>query len=683
MPRYVRQQTAFVGGEQSPNLRGRTDLEQYRFGCQLLRDATLLPQGGWVRRPGTFLIDKASTETGDKNFRLVGFTRTADLKYMLMFTDGKIVVYRGLQNVHEIAVADYTDDVITSIDTAQLADTMIITCPGKKPKQLRWNGSDVDWLLSDVTFDFIPQYFFNDASSPPGATEIQTVYLRSTGTGSTFTLALGGFETNEISVDTDETVTALRIQEELLDLSITPTSGIAVVGTKNSTSSYDFEVTFSGDAADDWSTISGSFVFRSDRPDQYIYATEDQQGAPRTEDVWSNTRGWPAHCAFFQNRLVLGNTEALPQNIWASVTGSYFDFNEGDGLDTDAIIVTIATNINNEIVNIVSSRELQVLTSNGEHYNPFAMTPSTFGLPMQTTNGSKETVRPQVVNGATYFIQRKGNGVREFVYTDSENAYASSNVALLSDHLIVDVIDTAQAQGIETDADYFYCLNADGTIAVMNVLRAQNISAWSMWEPSIGTFAAIGNSESDLYCVIKTSDGYYMCRFDTDAAMDMAQLFTTSSEVTLAEQGAYANNDVNIIADGVWLGEFESQGAITLNREFAEIEVGVNFIPRCIPNQISDNVTNGSNKNRAKRPCRVWVEMYNAIGVDLVYKEKVYDLAYRSMPISFENPEPVPFTGAKEKRLLGFTRDTAIEIRQSLPFKKAAVLSLQIEVKTV
>lgn len=685
MPRYIKEQTAFLGGEQSPFLAGRSDIEQYKFGCKLLRDATLLPQGGWIRRAGARLVEKMPTVGDNQAFKIWGFTRDINTKYLLVFMTGKLLIYRDAVKVHEIEDTDFTEDNVTEIDTAQLADTMIITHRTFAPKELRWKGDDVSWTLEDVTFSTVPKYFFNDSDSPAGKSERQKLFLKSTGVGSTFTIALGGYETNQMAVLAgDWNLTGKRIEEELLALSITPSSGISVVADWDDTKpsgELEFTVFFQGEARDNWPTLTGNFIYRSDRPNEYIYATVEQEGESREEPVWSDLRGWPKVCAFFENRLIFASTKTLPQNIWCSRIGEYFDFNEGEGEDSDAINRTIATNINNEIVNVTSSRELQVLTTNGEHYNPYAMTPNAFGMPSQTTNGSKGA-RPQVINGATYFIQRKGNGVRQFVYTDTENAYNTSSVALLSEHLIRDVVDTAKTQGTLTDADYLYCLNSDGTIAVMNVLRGQNILAWSLWESKAGLFHAIGYVEEEFYCIMKCADGFYLCQFDDDTALDMAQKFTNAEKVTLANQGAYSTEVVSV-ADRMYMGEFDPAQEIDLARERKEIEVGVNFIPRCIPNPVDDNVTNGSNRNKKKRPVRAWLQMVDAVGFDLVYNGKVRKIAYRSLPLSFEDPAPKPFTGTKEVRLIGYAKEMSIEIRQSLPFKKSAVLSLMTEIKTV
>ena len=52
-------QNNFVSGELSPQMRGRTDINQYYQGLQTANNVVLVPQGGVKRRPGTEYIDTA------------------------------------------------------------------------------------------------------------------------------------------------------------------------------------------------------------------------------------------------------------------------------------------------------------------------------------------------------------------------------------------------------------------------------------------------------------------------------------------------------------------------------------------------------------------------------------------------------------------------------------------------
>ena len=47
-------------------------------------------------------------------------------------------------------------------------------------------------------------------------------------------------------------------------------------------------------------------------------------------------------------------------------------------------------------------------------------------------------MQPHSIDGATIFAQHDGKIIREYIYTDSEDAYTSSAVSTLASHLIDD-----------------------------------------------------------------------------------------------------------------------------------------------------------------------------------------------------------------------------------------------------
>ena len=61
------------------------------------------------------------------------------------------------------------------------------------------------------------------------------------------------------------------------------------------------------------------------------------------EDAWSNTRGWPRTVTFHEGRLYFGGSYALPSTLFASKVADIFNFKPAEGLDDDAIKVTLQT----------------------------------------------------------------------------------------------------------------------------------------------------------------------------------------------------------------------------------------------------------------------------------------------------------------------------------------------------
>jgi len=94
---------SFNGGELSPLLFARTDLEKYQNGCQELENMIPLIQGAVTRRPGTEYINEAHTDTGgDTKFgRLIPFSRSNEISYILEFGENYIRVYNDGSRVEQ------------------------------------------------------------------------------------------------------------------------------------------------------------------------------------------------------------------------------------------------------------------------------------------------------------------------------------------------------------------------------------------------------------------------------------------------------------------------------------------------------------------------------------------------------------------------------------------------------
>jgi hypothetical protein len=172
-----------------------------------------------------------------------------------------------------------------------------------------------------------------------------------------------------------------------------------------------------------------------------------------SEQSYSAKRGYPAAVTFHENRLVFGGTIAEPDTLWMSKIGQFFNFDVGAADDVDAIFLTAATGEVNEIRYLVSNRDLQVFTASNELYVPTylnqAITPTNAQIRKQTPFGA-EFVEPVSIDGATIFVQHGGNSVREYLYTDTEDAYTATSVSTLSSHLIDNPASMAVVQPLCT-----------------------------------------------------------------------------------------------------------------------------------------------------------------------------------------------------------------------------------------
>jgi len=93
MTRLIQVQNDFTAGELDPKLRARTDIAQYNSGLATARNVTIQPQGGAKRRDGTRFIHQLDAGAGSGT-RMVAFEFSVTDSYMLVFTPGRMYVYK-------------------------------------------------------------------------------------------------------------------------------------------------------------------------------------------------------------------------------------------------------------------------------------------------------------------------------------------------------------------------------------------------------------------------------------------------------------------------------------------------------------------------------------------------------------------------------------------------------------
>ena len=201
--------------------------------------------------------------------------------------------------------------------------------------------------------------------------------------------------------------------------------------------------------------------------------TEWQLGA------YSNTTGFPRAVSFFEQRLLYGGSTNFPQTIWASQSGLYDNFDEGDADAADAFIYTIAANKVNTIRWLAPSKDLIVGTAGSEYKvgRPTGepLKPDNVNIAQQTTYGVYPA-RPIQIGNVILFIQRQQKKIREFYYKFEDDAYSAPDMTILSEHITgngITEVDFAQ----EPDSVY-WAIREDGVFLGMTYQREENVVAW-------------------------------------------------------------------------------------------------------------------------------------------------------------------------------------------------------------
>ncbi|HPF78934.1 MAG TPA: hypothetical protein PLF01_06530, partial [Alphaproteobacteria bacterium] len=525
MPRITQVKTNFTAGEVSSDLLGRGDLRAYENGAALLRNLFIYPTGGITRRAGLQYID-----TAEGNGRLIPFEFNTEQTYLLVLTSNQIDVY--LDDVHVTSLASpWPENDIAQLAWTQSADTLLLVHPDYAPKKLIRNALGNfelnDWAYFEENgVNYQPFYKFADSSvtlTPSGTTGTITLTASSdvffaahAGTR----LQISGKQVDIISYDSP-TVVTVNVIEDLADTSETI----------------------------DW-----------------------------FEQAFSPVRGYPVTVAFHQDRLVIGGSRDLPNRLWFSRSGDLFNFDLGTGLDDEAIEFSILSDQVNAIRGIFSGRHLQVFTSGAEWMvTGVPLTPATVQLNRQTRVGSaiSRYIPPVTVDGATVFIARNDQGIREFLYTDIEQAYTAVDLALASRHIAENIID----QDYDPLRRLIFAVREDGKFATMTFYRAEQVRAWTLHETQ-GAVKSVSVVGDDVYMLVDRNDNYLIEKFNEDLNLDSV----LTGEVTVATD-TWSGLDhldglmVSVIADGVALDNpvMVTSGAITLDDPANKIEVGLPY----------------------------------------------------------------------------------------------------------
>lgn len=731
MSRIIQLQNDFTSGELDPKLRGRTDIRQYSSGLSTAQNVTIQPQGGAKRRDGTKFITELDSGAANA-VRMVSFEFSVDDSYMLVFTPGKMYVFKDKALITNIngsgnnfaTVSALTAAILPEVNWVQSADTVVMVHEDLEPIKIVRGGDDATWTVSTIAFSHIPYYAFTlNIDSPQYTITPSAVSGNITITASSVTTDTGTAQAGTTTTITLKAATSYTSDDQCNGLSIHLTGGTGS-GQHRHITDYDATTKVATvypafDPAPDATTQYSVKAFGEDSVEEYFVAKNGFGRARITEyvsdtsvkafvvipffdtsaltsssweleygyeEVWSSARGWPRSATFHEGRLYFGGSKSRPSTLWGSRVSDFFNFDQGQALDDAAIDVTLDTGTFNAIVDIFSGRNLQIFTTGGEFTVPQSLgnpiTPSNIIVKQQTSFGMKPGIRLQNVDGGTLYIQRQGRALQEFLFSDGVDAYASTKISLLSSHLLKTPEEMAVRVSTSTDeGDRLLIVNAnDGTIACYTLLRSQQVVAPSEWTTD-GEFVNIGVDIDDIYTVVKrnvnSADVYYVEVFDDTLLLDCAKTGGAGASTTVDH---LEGETIKIIRDGIIEADQTVPATpftITFDQAAtSSFEVGLNFTPIIKTLPVEPNLTSGSLKGFKKRIFEVNVELFETQSLTVDGKE----VAFRRFGTGVLDSEITEYTGIKTVNgILGYSYDGQITLSQTAPLKMN-VLALEYKV---
>lgn len=629
MTRIREVKTNFTAGEISADLLGRGDLRAYENGALALRNVFINPTGGIARRAGLGFIDTAAGPG-----RLIAFEFNTEQTYLLVVTDGNIDIYAGGYKEASIA-APWTETQIPQLAWTQSADTLLLTHPDAPPRKLV-RGTGGVWSMSLWSF------FTDDAGV------MHQPYFKFA--GSAVTITPGG-TSGSIALTASAPVfevghegTRLRIggkEVEITDYDSPTVVTASVIETLSGTS-----------PTIDWA-----------------------------EQAFSPVRGYPVTVAFHQDRLVIGGSRDLPNRLWFSKSGDLFNFNLGEGLDDEAIEFAILSDQVNAIRGIFSGRHLQVFTSGAEWMvTGDPLTPAAVQIRRQTRIGSVigRHIPPINVDGATLFVARNGNEIQEFLYTDLEQAYRSTDLALLSRHVIEGPVDMDYDQ----KRRLLFLVRGDGKFAALTVFRAEGVNAWTLHETD-GAVRSVAVAGDEVYMLVERGGAYLIEMLDDALSLDAALSGEVPAPVdTWAGLDHLEGRSVVSVADGLVQDPLiVADGEITLGQSAGAVQIGLPFTHIVEP--LPPGVLGAAGAGRKVRLIEAIFRVRGTQALRLDVGRGLRDVSLRELGGGLLDEPPPPVSGDVRVRALGWQEsgDKPLwRIEQDLPLG-FALLSVATQLK--
>jgi len=570
MSRTTPIQTNFTGGEISPRLYGRVDLQKYATSVERCENFIIFPHGGITKRSGTRFISEV--KYSNRTTKLIPFIFSTEQAYMLEFGHYYIRFYRNegvLLNTAGTApyeiVSPYSETDLVNIDFTQSADVLYLIHPNYQPRTLNRLGP-TNWSLDLYSFIDGPYNDFNSDTSKTLTPSATTGAITITASSATFA-----------STDVGRWV---RINNGTVwgAAKISGYSGPTVVS----------------------ATVNSKF------PMSATTATSNWRlGA------WSDTTGWPACVGFFQERLFFASSRSKPSTVWGSRSSDFVTFSpsndKGEVLDDSGLNFTLSTDQVNAIRWIYGEKRLQLGTSDGPFIlssgrNFEALTPSNITVSRETTDGTANE-RPVGASRTTLYIDRSRLKVRELAYDINIDGYTSVNLTLLAEHITtgnVHMVSYARSP----DSLVWTLLNT-GELRCLTYEREQEVVAWHRHiiggtDTSVEHIATIpknDESEDVLYLVVSRTIGgvtkkyveYLEKSFDTAKGMTVEEAFFVDSGISydgaattsLSGLDHLEGETVQVLADGaVHPDRVVSSGSIALARSASKVSVGLPYVAR-------------------------------------------------------------------------------------------------------
>jgi len=394
-----------------------------------------------------------------------------------------------------------------------------------------------------------------------------------------------------------------------------------------------------------------------------------------TEQVFGEVYGYPGAVAFHRNRLIFSGHREVPNAIMASRINDYYDHDLGEGGDADAVMELIGDTASAQIKQMFSAEQLLVLTDKGPYYcpespaNPFRASSIAFypfGSPWPCSDAPIGAFDGGVIMvSGSLIIKLRPTG-------DQTRAWTADEVSLLSSHLVNNPTDSCFTTNFAGGPErYGIFVNSDGTLAVMQLVEAQQIRNFVPWDTQ-GEYLSIAALGGDIFVAVQREiDGHtvhWLEKFDQALTLDAALSFEDPEDPEIETR--YGGTEINVVAENWHLGIYPltdppDSDVYTVGLYF---EREIETLPPAV--DLPEGVAPGDRMRLVRASVNVLDSaQFSANGTSLTTYQIGEDM----------NLSPPLRTGWKEFSLLGWGKDPTVTITQADPLP-LTVRAIKLEV---
>jgi len=460
------------GGEISPKLDARSDLQKYATSCRVMENVIPMVEGGAMSRPGLYFVAEQKDST--KKGRLIPFQFStvqayivcAEEGYFRFFKDGAQIV-SAPSTPYELA-NPYTEADLPTLKVTQSADVLYLATRNHNIRKLS-RTAHTTWTLTN----FVAAV--DVAMTITGATKANPCVISAT---------LGAGGTNPVAGDI---------------VYITGVSGMTELNNKFYTVG---------------TVTTGPLTFQLSGINSSAYGAWTY-GGTATKVQFGTTGDNPGAIAFFEQRFMAGGTTNNPLDVYGSASADFENFKQ-DATDDSAALQYSLLSDKVDAINWLMGEEYLMIGTAGGVWRLGAsstndpLTATNVIAKRQLANGVKD-MDAEMVNDAILYVQRGGTTVRKATWVWEQDKYTALDVTRIAKHIAKG--ETAALSGI-TDMDYqsepmsiLWSVRADGQLLGMVYEPAENIYPWFRITTdgefeSVATITAEGE-EDQVWVIVK------------------------------------------------------------------------------------------------------------------------------------------------------------------------------------